>query len=418
MAKKRECPICLEDITSNDPSYTLTIPCKHFYHKSCILSWTSKSASTCPQCRNELTSLFTPADQKTIKINHKVQDKLVDLINNHPSEPSSSIISTNGLSHIEINTESALSRPNGPLFSNTHQQVQQQLNTNIRHLSNQQCSICDNTVLITQLIICPQCSGLYHRSCCDGLNCPFCEEWIDDLACSTVTTKKRKTLDRSADDTQYYTKIVDDMKKRVKEDSSEKVEEQVTNLAWEELTRIKESGANGGSELRITNPLSPPHTSESNEKQLKTPKKRKKHVQLTESALSLLDPKFKRHEVVTIRGLSFTQKLLVQRLILKPRLRKEIADKLTFQAYTDLNKHLSHVLYGYIQKVPRAISMMNAVIELAEREGHMPLKDRKSLDKFALTFKGDTLIDKFKNCDWGDESILQNLIDEEIRKWI
>jgi hypothetical protein len=46
-----ECPICLEELTTNDEAYLL--PCCHFYHKKCLMEWFKKEP-VCPNCRLEL----------------------------------------------------------------------------------------------------------------------------------------------------------------------------------------------------------------------------------------------------------------------------------------------------------------------------------------------------------------------------
>ncbi len=48
-----ECPICLEELTTDDKVYLL--PCCHFYHKKCLKEW-FKNEPVCPNCRLELGS--------------------------------------------------------------------------------------------------------------------------------------------------------------------------------------------------------------------------------------------------------------------------------------------------------------------------------------------------------------------------
>lgn len=51
-----QCPICLKQCEQDD--IVNELPCKHFFHKDCILPWLKKTCS-CPLCRREL-----PTDDK------------------------------------------------------------------------------------------------------------------------------------------------------------------------------------------------------------------------------------------------------------------------------------------------------------------------------------------------------------------
>ncbi|MDD9951991.1 MAG: RING-H2 finger protein [Zetaproteobacteria bacterium] len=60
-AEHRECMVCLEEMhseTSNaaDPQAELwQLPCKHGFHKSCVLEWLD-THNTCPTCRQEVVT--------------------------------------------------------------------------------------------------------------------------------------------------------------------------------------------------------------------------------------------------------------------------------------------------------------------------------------------------------------------------
>tara|TARA_B100001123_G_C15066217_1_gene929730 strand:- start:235 stop:609 length:375 start_codon:yes stop_codon:yes gene_type:complete len=47
----KECVICLEDINTDEK--IIKLPCKHYYHKFCLLSWIDVS-KTCPTCRMDI----------------------------------------------------------------------------------------------------------------------------------------------------------------------------------------------------------------------------------------------------------------------------------------------------------------------------------------------------------------------------
>ncbi|CAH0393745.1 unnamed protein product [Bemisia tabaci] len=50
-SEESQCSVCLKNFSVNEIAKKL--PCKHFFHPSCILPWLSKTNS-CPVCRHEL----------------------------------------------------------------------------------------------------------------------------------------------------------------------------------------------------------------------------------------------------------------------------------------------------------------------------------------------------------------------------
>lgn len=46
--EKKECAICLEEITKKEE---LTLPCEHSFHKYCVCTWLAGNSHTCPLCR-------------------------------------------------------------------------------------------------------------------------------------------------------------------------------------------------------------------------------------------------------------------------------------------------------------------------------------------------------------------------------
>ncbi|CAM0884688.1 unnamed protein product [Alopecurus aequalis] len=51
------CPICLLDVETEEDE-TVTLPCSHPFHRSCIATWFHQ-ASTCPTCRREILDRFS-----------------------------------------------------------------------------------------------------------------------------------------------------------------------------------------------------------------------------------------------------------------------------------------------------------------------------------------------------------------------
>ena len=62
---KKQCQVCFDNFKDEDKIAKL--PCKHLYHKDCILPWLEKH-NTCPVCRHEL-----PTDSFTYENNRQNQ---------------------------------------------------------------------------------------------------------------------------------------------------------------------------------------------------------------------------------------------------------------------------------------------------------------------------------------------------------
>ncbi|TID28785.1 hypothetical protein CANINC_002304 [Pichia inconspicua] len=395
MSEQLECPICLDKLSKLDLTYTLTKPCNHFYHLSCIKSWSTISSSTCPRCRVEISTLFIVNKGESLKVLPKKGDKLAD---------------------IAVSISDSL---------NQNQQINESTQN---HLGSQICCICDRSALPTHSIICPQCAGLYHRSCSDGLNCPLCDEWIDNVATTQLHQHKQITTKPPTTNESYYVALVDELQQRQQQQQQNSLEEankepvESVDAAWELLDQIKTDSL----EVVIPNQ---PIESHSKERKLKRPKRATKvreenvPLQLTAESLARLDSStsLKRKQTETKDSstkLSFTQKLVVQRLLLKPRLNSELTNMLNFTKYTELNKNLSHWLYLIVESDKIAISAINAIIELAERESYLPFINRKSFDNFYQKFKSDNIVTRFKDYKWNSQinEIIVNHINHEIDK--
>lgn len=395
----QECPICLDPLTDTHHSYALTKPCNHAYHLHCVRAWTQTTSSSCPTCRIEISSLFAVNEAVLHPVVQKIGDKHADLVMIHPTE-----------GDVENDNE-------------------EDNNVERKHLGNQMCCICDSRVLATRSIICPQCSGLYHLSCSDGLNCPLCEEWIDDLGRSkTLDIRARKVKSRKVrDDSNYYVELVDELQRRRAEMEVNNESNKCEDVAWSALDKVMDASktVTGVPDLDVP---------QQHERKLKRPKRagrsivkvEQKPLPLTAASLAQLekpnkDKRLKKSLVdISKKGLSFTQKLLVQRLLLKPRLRDDMSKLLSFDAYTELNKQISHKLYALVDKDPLAISAMNAVIELAEREGCLPFANRKAVDSFTKKCTDNEILNRFINAGWNSnaDSDIKQLIALEIKQFL
>jgi hypothetical protein len=58
------CGVCQDEVTQEDRETLLELPCKHIYHKDCIMPWFKKS-NTCPVCREEFDCTESPVAHHT-----------------------------------------------------------------------------------------------------------------------------------------------------------------------------------------------------------------------------------------------------------------------------------------------------------------------------------------------------------------
>ena len=50
------CVICLNDIDENDENTYTIQECSHKFHSNCLISWFRTNNSSCPTCRNDISS--------------------------------------------------------------------------------------------------------------------------------------------------------------------------------------------------------------------------------------------------------------------------------------------------------------------------------------------------------------------------
>ena len=65
---KEECPICLEDLNSNDSK---VLVCKHSFHKLCIDTWLERK-NICPLCRFPLDVTYKCWNERKRFIKYKI----------------------------------------------------------------------------------------------------------------------------------------------------------------------------------------------------------------------------------------------------------------------------------------------------------------------------------------------------------
>ncbi|CAG9800773.1 unnamed protein product [Chironomus riparius] len=52
----KECPICLETLTEDQPNRKLL--CNHIFHESCLFPWVQGDIGNCPVCRQTLVDAY------------------------------------------------------------------------------------------------------------------------------------------------------------------------------------------------------------------------------------------------------------------------------------------------------------------------------------------------------------------------
>ncbi|XP_043265146.1 E3 ubiquitin-protein ligase RNF181-like isoform X2 [Colletes gigas] len=66
----KQCPVCLKDLEVGISAKCM--PCKHVFHKECIIPWLEKTNS-CPLCRHEL-----PTDDEDYEMYRKEKQRAVE----------------------------------------------------------------------------------------------------------------------------------------------------------------------------------------------------------------------------------------------------------------------------------------------------------------------------------------------------
>ncbi|GMF02244.1 unnamed protein product [Ambrosiozyma monospora] len=89
-------------------------------------------------------------------------------------------------------------------------------------------------------------------------------------------------------------------------------------------------------------------------------------------------PQQQLHRHSSATPLSYTQKLLIQRLLIKPHIKSL---RLSTLQYTALNKNISRKLYQVVVQDNDAFHWLNLMEELSERE-NLDLKDKLQMEKF------------------------------------
>lgn len=369
-----ECSICLESFGKQ--SIATSKPCGHKYHFECLNTWV-KTSSQCPTCRAWLTDMELESGTQ-YKIERREQSKL----DFQPPTP-----------------------PTGPIQSNLNESGD----------NAETCITCLNKIGLIHLQ-CESCNVKFHANCHDGEFCPNCG-WNKFQSINSSLTMKRAKGSRNGfdgDENRMYCRIVDELKlnqqqkmeghdeideawgmldKALHDPPSEEVEEEAQALSVREEPN-QEIGSH-----RLKKPNSVTHT-------------------LTMDALAKHDmtngnkPK---NDIPTDKGLNYIQKLIIYRLLIKPRIPSTIPIRL----YTKISKNISRKFYDLINRNKYAMLSLNSLIEFSEREGIVQ-KDKRSIDSLYKKWGENSIIRNFVGGEYLNNELGQNwiarLINEEISK--
>ena len=78
MLTDNNCSICLEPLTIN---VAIALPCGHRFHKDCIVNWLVRSQGKCPNCKQRITNIPYPSNERQIQPLFQIQpqSQLLDL---------------------------------------------------------------------------------------------------------------------------------------------------------------------------------------------------------------------------------------------------------------------------------------------------------------------------------------------------
>lgn len=270
-------------------------------------------------------------------------------------------------------------------------------------------------------LTCESCNIKFHSNCHDGEFCPNCG-WNKFQLINSSLTRIRSKANRNGfdgDENRMYCKMVDELKSNQEQNQKDNNEETIIDDAWVMLDRAlnddapDEKKSIDQEEVIDFKPINP------ESEQLKRPNS--VTHSLTMDALTKHDitngnqPKGQISK--SRRSLNYIQKLIIYRLLIKPR----IPTTIPIHHYTKISKNISRKFYDLINNNKYAMLSLNSLIEFSEREG-ITLKDKKSIDSLDKTWNENSIIKNFINGGYLNNELGQNwiqrLIGEEINKLV
>ncbi|VEU20269.1 DEKNAAC101163 [Brettanomyces naardenensis] len=421
------CAICLDELP--DPGQKITRetrqtqfmarvrPCGHLYHDFCIKAWAEK-ANTCPQCRGRFNIIELVAEHHVIDQIH-IDDKLFPLEVDESIPP-------------EFVDELSPEQP--PEFH--HQHLQNQLcclcdaSTDapfaictecssgyhlsclgISDFTHFHCPVCDSEQDLDSIVTNRAGQRVRRSVHSRAIRSSFMQELRRQIQSNRynqlgLTVPVRRRIIRPSyrpsvdDDNIDYVSIVERNKQRMNKEghSDEAPDDSHLNKEERMAWRILDTMASGRE-------VTPHETSSGNsnkERKYKRPKHRRRQqeeevngeivinsahnpLRLTERALSLHDLQLEKTTLQPIhhqdhnssKELSYNQKMIVQRLLLKPKLKSL---HLPSNRYTRTNRAVSRKLYREIAARSDAVYWLNSLEETAERDG-IDMRNKSQVDE-------------------------------------
>ncbi|QPG73893.1 hypothetical protein FOA43_001208 [Brettanomyces nanus] len=430
------CPICLDSLpdpgqnisreTRNTQYLARIKPCCHLYHDFCIQAWAEK-ANTCPQCRGRFNTIEIVADHHLIRQIH-IDDKLYPLeidesippefVDETQTEGSELTLPDFHHQHLQNQLCCLCDTSNDTAFaictecsSGYHLSC-----INITDFSSFNCPICDSLQNSDSIVgnragrRAMRDARASRRASSSGfmqeLRAQIQHNRYHQLGIAVPGSVRRRISRQRAlplnldDDNIDYVSLVNHNKEQERKMKEEKqphdlvnVDNSEENMAWRILDKLQ-----SGPEPRES--PSRNGTVPTLEKKYKRPKhKQRKEVnslydgssrppslsssststRLTEAALQIHDRKTIKpsyHHQRSDLNLSYNQKLIVQRLFLKPVLKNL---HLSPQGYTHANKAVSRKLYREIKTRPDMMYWLHSVEEMAERDG-IDMRNKTEVD--------------------------------------
>lgn len=325
-------------------------PCGHVYHFECLNTWIQTS-SQCPTCRTWLDSM-TLASGVVCEVKKKEQSGL-------DFQP-----------------------PTPPL------QMQQRMPQSGPVIDT--CVTCLNEAGAVYML-CESCSTKFHSNCHDGEFCPNCgwDKFHAVSAARGIQSAKNARRAFDGDENRMYSRMVDEIKRKKRH---EQKPSDAVDHAWGMLDMALKD---------LPEEAEAPHYPQVKQEPqpLKRPKLSTHH--LTANALAKHDISNgnipKKH--TSARGLTYIQKLIIYRLLIKPR----IPSSIPVHQYTKLSKNISHKIYALFTINKYAMLALNSLIEFSEREG-IVLKDKKSIDLLHTMWKDNSIVESFTSGAYFGES--------------
>lgn len=453
----------LEKETRRSQLLARIIPCGHLYHDFCIQTWAEK-ANTCPQCRSRFHTVELLANDRVVQRIH-VDDKM------YPMEVDESIVPEFPEEGLSPDGETDSSGNRLPAFRHQHLEHQLcclcDRSTNspfvicsecssgyhlsclgISEFTQFNCPMCNSTQGLDSVVAMDQTGNSHRRQRHMRRRRRRRQRAVQEIRDRTSNSSLMQQVRRQVRSRRYarlgvsyeceecppedlnisedgidYVRLADRNKKRAKQLYGDKDKKPAINeeeqMAWKILDKLRSGKSTEGgldkndSEGDKTKKYKRPkchHPKKANNGSEGSSVPARGPTKLTERALSLHDRRIalqQRKKLEHDGGLSYNQKVIIQRLLVKPALKKR--GNMTVQEYTKANRAVSRRLYTEIFSQPQILYRLNVLQERAEREG-IDMSNKHAVDHL-LCLGGDNELLKREF-----QPKVEHLVDEELAK--